>query len=79
MLKLIQKIKLHTEAGSILEHMELFEDLENYISTFKTQTKQDIFFNSKKNIEAMIKNQEMLVEAEIRMRVKKELTNANSN
>ncbi len=30
MLKLIQKIKTHTEAGSILEHMELFDRLEEY-------------------------------------------------
>ncbi len=28
MLELIQEIKLHTEAGSILEHMELFDILE---------------------------------------------------
>jgi len=28
MLELIQKIKLHTEAGSILEHMEWFDELE---------------------------------------------------
>ena len=41
MLDLIQKIKLYTEAGIILEHMELFDELikkaedENYdISTY---------------------------------------------
>ena len=28
MLKLLQKIKLHTEAGVILEHMYLFDELE---------------------------------------------------
>ena len=28
MLELIQKIKLHTEAGSIWEHMGLFDELE---------------------------------------------------
>ena len=27
MLELIQKIKLYTEAGCILEHMELFDEL----------------------------------------------------
>ena len=28
MLELIQKIKLYTEAGIILEHMELFDELK---------------------------------------------------
>lgn len=28
MILLIQEIKLHTEAGSILEHMHLFDELE---------------------------------------------------
>lgn len=29
MLELIQKIKTYTEAGIILEHMELFDEIEN--------------------------------------------------
>jgi len=31
MLELIQKIKLYTEAGVILEHMELFDEVESMV------------------------------------------------
>ncbi len=37
MLKLIQKIKDYTEAGIILEHMELFDELEILANHERTQ------------------------------------------
>jgi len=37
--ELINKIKLHTEAGSILEHMELFDEIASLI-------KEDIFIGT---------------------------------
>ena len=41
MLELIQKIKLYTEAGIILEHMKLFDEL-----ILKMQKEQNSIFNN---------------------------------
>jgi len=48
MLELIQKIKLYTEAGIILEHMELFDELMEYNLEFF-----DTFTVMKEGIENM--------------------------
>jgi len=48
MLELIQKIKLYTEAGIILEHMELFDELMEYDLEFF-----DTFIIMEKGVENM--------------------------
>ena len=43
MLELIQKIKDYTDAGIILEHMELFDELEEKLEWLGTHMGDDMY------------------------------------